>query len=51
MNLKNGLNRIGIPDLIIAQNSMQNQIRLFSFDRHFEIMKKHMGIKLYDQNS
>lgn len=49
INLKNGLNRVGIPDLIIAQNSMQNEIRLFSFDKHFEIMKKHIGLKLYDQ--
>lgn len=51
MNLKNGLNRVGISDLIIAQNAMQNQIRLFSFNRHFEIMKKHIGLKLYDQNN
>jgi predicted nucleic acid-binding protein len=47
INLKNGLNRVGIPDLIIAQNSMQNDIRLFSFDKHFEIMKEHIGLKLY----
>jgi hypothetical protein len=48
INLKNGLNRVGIPDLIIAQNSIQNQVRLFSFDKHFEIMKQYIGINLYD---
>jgi predicted nucleic acid-binding protein len=51
MNYKNGLNKVGIPDLIIAQNSIQNQIRLFSFDKHFDIMKKHIGLKMYDPNS
>jgi predicted nucleic acid-binding protein len=44
-NLKNGINRVGIPDLIIAQNAIQNQARLLSFDRHFELMKKHIGLK------
>jgi predicted nucleic acid-binding protein len=48
VNLKNGLNRIGIPDLVIAQNAIQNQIGLFSFDKHFEIMKKHIGLKLFE---
>jgi predicted nucleic acid-binding protein len=48
VNLKNGLNRVGVPDLVIAQNAMQNQIRLFSFDKHFEIMKKNIGLKLYE---
>lgn len=48
VNLKNGLNRVGVSDLIIAQNAMQNQIRLFSFDKHFEIMKRHIGLKIYE---
>jgi predicted nucleic acid-binding protein len=47
-NLKNGLNRVGVPDLIIAQNAIQLNIRLFSFDKHFELMKKHIGLKLYE---
>ena len=48
INLKNGLNRIGVPDLIIAQNAIQNEIKLFSFDKHFEIMKKHIGLKIFE---
>jgi len=36
--LKNGVNRIGIPDLIIAQNALQNECVLFSLDRHFVLM-------------
>ena len=49
INLKNGLNRVGVPDLIIAQNAIQNDIPLFSFDKHFEIMKKTMGISLFER--
>jgi predicted nucleic acid-binding protein len=48
INLKNGINRVGIPDLIIAQNAIQNKIRLFSFDKHFEIMKKQLGLKTFE---
>lgn len=48
LNLKNGLNRIGVLDLIVVQNAIQNKIKLFSFDKHFEIMKKHIGLKLFE---
>ena len=48
INLKNGLNRVGVPDLLIAQNAIRNKIRLFSFDKHFEIMKKHISLKTYE---
>lgn len=51
INFKNGLNRVGVPDLIIAQNALQNDIPLFSFDRHFGIMKKSIGIKLFNINT
>lgn len=47
VNLKNGLNRVGIPDLIIAQNAVQNGIRLFSLDGHFELMQENLDLKLY----
>jgi predicted nucleic acid-binding protein len=48
-NLKNGINRVGIPDLIIAQNAIQNQVKLLSFDRRFELMKKHTGLKIFER--
>ena len=48
-NLKNGINRVGIPDLIIAQNAIRNDLMLFSFDRHFELMKKNIGLKLFER--
>ncbi|MBU4055315.1 MAG: PIN domain nuclease, partial [Proteobacteria bacterium] len=37
--LKNGINGVGIPDLIIAQNAIQNECELFSQDNHFFLMR------------
>ena len=37
--LKNGLNGVGIPDLIIAQNAKQNGCKIFTLDNHFTLMK------------
>ena len=36
--LKNGLNGIGIPDLIIAQNAKQNHCSIYTNDKHFQLM-------------
>jgi predicted nucleic acid-binding protein len=47
MNLKNGINKVGIPDLIIAQNAIQNNSTLFSLDKHFKLMSKNLKLKLY----
>jgi predicted nucleic acid-binding protein len=44
--LKNGLNAIGIPDLIIAQNAKQNHCTIYTFDRHFELMKDILKLQL-----
>ncbi len=38
--LLGGLNGIGIPDLLIAQNARQNQCKIYSLDRHFTLMKE-----------
>ncbi len=45
--LKNGINGIGVPDLIIAQNAVQHQCTLFSFDHHFELLQNIAGLSLY----
>lgn len=37
--LKNGINGVGIPDLIIAQNAIQNDCEIFSQDNHFFLME------------
>jgi predicted nucleic acid-binding protein len=46
--LKNGLNGIGIPDLIVAQNAKQNRCQIYSFDNHFRLMKDILGLRLLD---
>ena len=44
--LKNGLNGIGIPDLIIAQNAKQNNCEIYSLDNHFSLMKDILILKI-----
>lgn len=47
-NLQNGINNVGIPDLIIAQNAIQNDMEIFARDRHFSLMKKHLGLRVFE---
>ena len=47
MNLKAGINKVGIPDLILAQNALQNALPILSFDKHFELMRESTGLQLY----
>ena len=44
--LKSGLNGIGIPDLLIAQNARQNRCEIYSLDSHFSLMKEVFGLHL-----
>lgn len=44
--LKKGINGIGIPDLLIAQNAIQNHCEIFSLDNHFKLLKKAIKFKL-----
>ncbi|MDR4497002.1 MAG: PIN domain-containing protein [Candidatus Scalindua sp.] len=36
--LKKGVNGVGIPDLIIAQNAKQNNCEIYSSDNHFKLL-------------
>jgi predicted nucleic acid-binding protein len=45
--LRNGINKVGIPDLIIAQNAMQNGLQLLSRDKHFEQLSKLLPLTMY----
>ena len=38
--LSNGHNGIGIPDLLIAQNSKQQNCKIYSLDKHFHLLNK-----------
>lgn len=46
-NLRHGVNNVGIPDLVILQNSIQNSASLFSLDKHFALMRKHSKFDLF----
>ena len=45
--LKSGLNGIGIPDLIIAQNAKQNHCEISSLDNHFRLMKDILNLQVH----
>ncbi len=45
--LKNGLNGIGIPDLMIAQNAKQNHCEIYSLDNHFRLMKDILNLQVH----
>ncbi len=47
INLKNGINKVSISDLIIIQNVLMNDLELFSLDKHFIIMQKLFKYKMY----
>jgi predicted nucleic acid-binding protein len=45
--IRNGINKAGIPDLIIAQHAMQNNLSLFTLDKHFALLSKHVSLNLH----
>ncbi len=44
--LRNGINKISIPDLIIVDHVIENDLILFSFDKHFELISNHIELKM-----
>jgi len=40
LSLSNGHNGVGIPDLLIAQNSKQQNCKIYSLDKHFHLLNK-----------
>jgi predicted nucleic acid-binding protein len=47
--MKSGSNGIGIPDLLIAQNAIQNETPIYSIDKHFSYMfNANIGIRKYE---
>jgi predicted nucleic acid-binding protein len=45
--LRRGVNKVGIPDLMIAQHAIQNHLELYSRDRHFKLIAKHVPLSLH----
>ena len=46
LNQKHGINKVGLPDLIIVQNVIKNNLELCSPDHHFRLMRELFGFKL-----
>ena len=45
--LQNGLNGVGIPDLIIVQNAIQNDSKIYSLDKHFSSISAFLDFKIF----
>ena len=50
INLKNGINNVGIADIIIAQNAINNNLELYAIDKHFTLMYELHEIREYKNN-
>ena len=46
MCLKKGVNGIGLPDLVIAQNAKQHHAAIYTLDSHFAMMKNILELEL-----
>jgi predicted nucleic acid-binding protein len=45
--IRNGINKVGIPDLILAHHAIQNNLSLFAVDKHFQLLSEHVPLNLY----
>ena len=50
-NLLQGINKVGIPDLLIVQNAIDNNLQLFSYDKHFRLMSKMFDLRLFEKEA
>jgi len=48
LNIKNGNNKVPITDLLIAQNSIHNDLILLTLDKHLILMKNYLPLQIYD---
>jgi predicted nucleic acid-binding protein len=48
-NLQKGIHKVGIADLIIMQNVIQNDLALFTLDSHFRLMSEVFPLRLYNE--
>lgn len=46
LNLKNGINKVGIPDLIILHQVIEENYALYTLDTHFQLMGNLFEFKL-----
>jgi predicted nucleic acid-binding protein len=48
--LRNGINKVGLSDLMIAQHAIRSRLMLYSRDRHFLFMARHLSLRLYQES-
>ena len=48
--IKSGINGVGIPDLIIAQNAIQTGALVFSEDKHFKLLTEITKLQIYPKS-
>jgi hypothetical protein len=46
--LLSGINGIGLPDLMIAQNAKQHQCKVYSLDKHFHSLNQIIQVNLLE---
>ncbi|MEX2336310.1 MAG: PIN domain-containing protein [Fulvivirga sp.] len=51
LNLSKGINKVGIPDLIILQQVIEHKLPILTNDKHFYLMKKHLHFEILDTES
>ena len=44
--LRHGINKIGIPDIMIAQNAIQHAASLFTLDKHFRLIACYLPLAI-----
>lgn len=44
--LRNGINKVGIPGLIILENVISNDLTLFTLDKHFSLINQHISFEI-----
>ncbi len=45
--LSHGINGVGIPDLMVAQNAIQGGLKLLSNDKHFALISRHTALAMF----
>ncbi|MFP4385416.1 MAG: PIN domain-containing protein [Spirochaetia bacterium] len=48
-NLRNGINKVGLSDLIILQNVIDNNLILYSIDKHFNLMNEIFKFQMFNE--
>ena len=44
LNLKHGNNNVGVSDILIAQNCVQNGLKIITMDKHLKAMEKYIPL-------